>query len=128
MIHPASFRPQDWLRFVQIDPFPRMWSSLKLSDDDLRVLEVAIMSLPERPPVISGAKGLRKLRFSKAESDQGKSGSYRIYYVYFPEYATVLLMAIIAKNVQSDLNKADLNALSQVVTRFKHLLDQGAIK
>jgi hypothetical protein len=37
-------------------------------------------------------------------------------------------MAIIAKNRQGDLAKADLHAIAQVLSRAKNLLDKGAIR
>ena len=40
----------------------------------------------------------------------------------------MLLMAILAKNQQSDLTKADLQALAQVLSRAKNLLDKGFIR
>ena len=127
MVHAAS-RPEDWLRFVQIDPFPRMWGNLGLNDEDLRALEILIMSIPENAAVIPGTNGLRKLRFARAESPQGKRGGYRVFFVYVPEYGIVLLMAIIAKSKKADLTKADLNALSQVILRYQKLLEQGVIR
>ena len=128
MAHSAALRPQDFLRFVEIEPFPRMWSGLKLEDEDLRALQTLVMAMPRDAAVMRGSGGLRKIRFSKNHSDQGKSGSFRVYYVYFPEYGIVLLMAIVAKSNRPGLNKADLNALAPVISRFKKLLDQGVIR
>jgi len=117
LIHAATVHPEDWLRFVQIDPFPRMWSRLGLEDDNLRALEIGIMAAPWSYPVIPGTSGLRKLRFTTPDLGRGKSGSYRVYYVYLPEYGTVWLMAVIAKGEQADLTKADENALAKVIER-----------
>ena len=86
------------------------------------------MSGPADHPVIPGSNGLRKLRFSAPGSHQGKRGSYRVYYAYFDAHGIVLLMAIIAKNAQSDLNKADVKALGGVLSRVKTLFDQGIIR
>jgi mRNA-degrading endonuclease RelE of RelBE toxin-antitoxin system len=119
---------RDWLRFVQIDPFPGQWSRLGLTDDDLRSLEDSIMTAPEMGPVVPGANGLRKGRFSPPGSGRCKSGAYRVFYVYLPDHGIVLLMAIIAKSAQADLTKADKNALAKVIGRLKKLLDQGLIR
>ena len=86
------------------------------------------MASPSARPVIPGCGGLRKLRFARRDSDRGKSGSYRVFYVYFPEYGIVLLMAILAKSDKSDLTKADKSALARVISRIKHLLERGAIR
>lgn len=86
------------------------------------------MSLPAGAAVIPGTNGLRKLRFAGGNSDQGKRGSYRIYYVYLTEHGIVLLMAILAKNDRADLTKADRNALAQVIARIHNLLDRGEVR
>ena len=86
------------------------------------------MASPTRYQVIPGAHGIRKLRFSRKGSGQGKSGSYRVFYLYLPEYHHVLLMAIIEKAGQSDLSQAAKNSLAKVVDRLKGLLDKGIIR
>ena len=128
MVHSFSFRTEDWLRFVQIDPFPRLWAKLRLTDEDLRALEIDILASPSVSPVNPGCGGLRKLRFSTRDKKRGKSGSYRVFYVYFPEYGIVLLMAILARSDKADLTQADKNALAQVISEIKHLLDRGVIR
>jgi hypothetical protein len=99
-----------------------------LDEDDLRALEILIMVSPGRHPVIPETHGLRKLRFTKSDSARGKSGGCRVYYVYLPDYGIVLLLGIIDKKVQSDLTKADRNALGQVIADIKRKLDQGVIR
>ncbi|MEW4568603.1 hypothetical protein AB1L88_12130 [Tautonia sp. JC769] len=128
LVHNAVLKPQDWLRFVQIDPFPGQWSRLGLSDHDLRALELLIMTAPEEGAVIPGTQGLRKARFSTPDSGRGKRGAYRVFYVYFPEHGIVTLMAILAKGQQSNLSKADCNALAAVIGRLRRLLNQGDIQ
>jgi len=128
LVHPASIRPEEFLRFVELDPFPQLWSKLKLDDVCLQALQIGIMAGPTKHPVVRGSHGIRKLRFSKPGSNSGKSGGYRVYYVYFQEYGIVLLMAVIAKNEQAGLTKADLNILAPIVDRAKSLPDKGAIR
>src|SRR5258705_2816285 len=93
--HSASMRPEDWLRFIHIDPFPGQWKRLKLSEEDLQALEVFIASAPTMAPVVPGSGGLRKFRFAVPGSQRGKSGAYRVFYVYFEDYGHVILWAII---------------------------------
>ncbi len=126
--HPATMRPEDWLRFVQIDPFPRQWKDNGLDDDDLKALEIGIMAGPSRPPVVPGSNGLRKLRFAKASSGMGKRGAFRVFYVYFAEYGTVILWAILGKSDQPDLTRDDIKFLGQQIARLKALLDGGKIR
>jgi hypothetical protein len=128
VIHPATIRPNDWLRFVQIEPFPARWAALTMCDDDLRALELLIICDADRSPVIRGSNGLRKLRFVKRGASQGKSGACRIFYASFPDYGLVLLMNAIAKNQQDDLTEADVKAIGHYLTLVKSKLDQGAIR
>src|SRR5262245_50552389 len=121
-------KPQDWLRFVQIPPFPNQWDRLRLNDEDMRGLEVCLMAGPTTGAMVPGTNGLRKCRYSSSRSGRGKSGSYRVYYVYFAEHGIVMLMAIISKSEKSDLTKADRNALAKVIERLERLLDQRVIR
>lgn len=128
MDRPDEPRPEHWLRFVQIDPFPRLWEALSLGDDDLRDLEVQILSAPERSVVIPGGGGLRKLRFAGHESRRGKSGAYRVSFATFPDHGIVLLLAVLSKKDKADLSKADVKALAKVIVRLGALLDEGKIR
>jgi hypothetical protein len=124
----ASLRPLDWLRFVQIDPFPGQWNRLKLGERALEVLEFQIISAPRDGVVVPEAGGLRKLRFAAPASEKGKSGSYRVFYVYFPEYGIVVLWAVIDKVQKANLTKAQRNAIALQIARLRRLLDEGAIR
>jgi hypothetical protein len=98
-----------------------------LNDDDLRTLEVAVMTNPGLGPVVRGAGGVRKARFASPQSSQGKSGSYRVYYIDFEEYQTVLLITIFAKNEMSDLSEAGKKAIAGVIRECKELLAEGML-
>jgi hypothetical protein len=125
LIHPASFKPQDWLRFVHMRSFSRRWEDLGLSDEDLQILEVAIMAKPQGGVVIPGAGGLRKLRFAPPHGGRGKSRAYRVFYVYFPDYGgIVLLMGVVDKSEQSDISQEGKKALRKEIERFRELLDR----
>jgi hypothetical protein len=124
--HPASWLPEDWLRFVHIPPFPGQWDRLGLGRDDLSALEMLILGAPQGGAVIQGTRGVRKARFAVPGSGKGKSGSYRVFYVYFPEYGTVCLLAIIAKGEREDLDKATRNELGKLVERLGRILENGA--
>jgi hypothetical protein len=121
------FHPEDWLRFVQLSPFSRKWDQLGLDDDDLRALEVSIMAKPDLGPVVRGAGGVRKARFASHRFRKGKSGAYRVYYIYFEEYSTVLLITIFAKNEMSDLSDAGKKAIAAVILECKELLERGGL-
>ena len=122
--NPSPSRIHDYPTFVQIDPFPRLWAALRLGDDDLRRLEAAVMASPTRNPVIAGTEGLRKVRLADRGAGRGKSGGYRVFYVYVPERGKVLLMGIIDKGTQPSLNRAERNAFAQVIRRLMRDFDR----
>lgn len=101
------FDSAKWPRFVSFPAFSRDWNRLGLNDEDLGVLELLILEDPTQPPVIKGTRGLRKLRFSGVKSTRGKSGSYRVCYVFFPEFGTIALAVIFGKSEQDDLAPSD---------------------
>lgn len=72
--------------FVEMEGFTEDWKDLNLTDDDLQALQIVIMTNPQGPPVVKGTGGLRKLRFSPAGLNRGKSGAHRIGYAYFETY------------------------------------------
>ncbi len=120
--------PSDWLRFVQLDPFAKKWAKLGLSDDDLRSLEVIIMTLSERPPVMKGTGGLRKIRLSPGSMNKGKRDAFRVCYALFPDYGIALLVTVYGKNEMSDLSMADRKAIAKVIKAIQDQLDQGVIR
>jgi len=124
----VDIEPSDWLRFVQLDPFAKKWEKLKLGDDDLRALEIFIMSMSDRAPVIKGTGGLRKIQLSRAGSNKGKRESFRACFAHFPDYGIVLLVTVYGKNEQSDLSAADCNAIAAVIKSIQEQLDQGVIR
>jgi hypothetical protein len=93
--------------FAQAASFVSDWRRLGLTDGDLRELESQIMQRPDIGPVMRGTRGLRKMRFSPESSGRGKSGSLRVCYVCFPEFGTVYLLLLYAKNEKDNLTDAE---------------------
>jgi hypothetical protein len=116
--------PKDWLRFVQLDPFPPSWKRLGLDDiDDLAALEVAIMAWPERPPVISGTGGLRKLRFAPVAWSTGKRGAARVYYVSFAANGLVALVYAHDKARMDTISTAQKGVIRRLIREIQDFLD-----
>jgi mRNA-degrading endonuclease RelE of RelBE toxin-antitoxin system len=113
---------------VQLDPFAKKWSKLGLLDDDLRALEVVIMTMSDRAPVMQGTGGLRKVGLSQEGSNRGKRDSFRVCYALFPEYGIVLLITVFGKNEKSNLSAKDRNAIAKVIKAIQEQLDQGTIR
>ena len=91
------------LNFVCIEPFYRLWEKSGLTEDDMIRLETEILTAPRKGDEIRGAGGFRKVRLSRARSNRGKSGSYRVIYLYVQAYATVFLILVFGKNDNGQL-------------------------
>ena len=50
---------------------------------------------------------------SREGSSKGKSGSYRVIYLYVQAYATVFLVLVFGKNDKANISKSDANALAK---------------
>ena len=76
-------------------------------DDDLHVLQLAIMEKPKGAPVLPGTGGLRKIRYAPLRSGKGKRSGSRVCYVYFENYSIVLLVIVYPKNEKVDLSRRE---------------------
>lgn len=103
------------LRFVRFPLFVSRWEKYKLTEEECRRLELAIMEAPRRGTVIPGAGGLRKLRFALPRENRGKSGSYRIFYAYFFGSGIVALASVLAKGEAEDLSQEEIRAFGRII-------------
>jgi hypothetical protein len=97
------FDPEDWLTFIEMDGFRDDWHDLSLTDDDLELLQVMIMTAPKQAPAIPQTGGLRKIRFAPPRSSKGKRGGVRVLYAYFQEFGIALLAAAYGKSEQDNI-------------------------
>lgn len=119
-------QPQAWLGFIETKPFSRLWQKLQLTDADLLAVQLAILSAPKGFPLISGTGGVRKLRFARSTSSQGKSGGLRVCYAYFEKHQRVVLLLVYPKNVQENLTEAEKQHLRAALARIEQELDAPA--
>ena len=125
LVYPShQFKPEEWLDFIEMKPFTTLWGKLRLDDDDLWVVQAAIMADPTGPPVIPKTEGLRKIRFAPLRSDKGKRGGMRVCYVYFEEYKKVALAIVYPKSKKDDLTEAELKVINDGIARIKTELAQ----
>lgn len=106
-------------QFVCIEPFHRLWTKHGLTEDDLFRLENEILATPRKGDEIPGSGGFRKIRLSREGSNRGKSGSYRVLYLYIPAYATVCLVGVFGKNEKANISNADTNGLARIAVGLK---------
>lgn len=116
-------RVRSLLTFVQMDAFPPAWKRLGLDDEDLRSLELEILSEPTRPPVVAGTGGLRKLRFAPPKWRRGKSGATRVYYAHFPDHALVTLLFVHDKESMSEIPDHQRRTIRLLLEDIRRHLD-----
>lgn len=97
--------------FIQTKEFSKRWDELGFNDDDLRKLEMDIMSDPTKYPVMRGTGGLRKARY--AIENRGKSGGVRVCYVDFVFVETIYLITVYPKNEKDNLSKTECNEIKK---------------
>ena len=107
------------LNFVCIEPFQRLWTKHGLTEDDLIRLENEILAAPRKGDEIPGSGGFRKIRLRREGSNKGKSGSFRVLYLYMQAYATVCLVLVFGKGDKANISKADTNALAKRAVELK---------
>lgn len=110
-----------WVRltFGEVAGFVADWKRLKLTDEDLQTLQNLIMARPEGGVVMGGTGGLRKIRFAPPSWHTGKSGATRVCYVLFTEIDHCYLIAIFAKNEQSNLNAAQKAQARELIAAIR---------
>jgi hypothetical protein len=114
---------EDLLTFIELDGFSDDWRRLGLEDTDLAALQIAIMCAPDKPPVIKGTGGLRKIRFAPKSWGTGKSGGARVCYAYFQQFSTVLLVVAYSKNEQDNISPQHRKAYRSLIERVEKLLE-----
>ena len=55
---------------------------------------------------------------------RGKSGAFRVCYVYFPEFGPIALVVIFGKTEKDNLNRADCRAISAVIEAYRNELEK----
>ena len=105
--------------FVHLGPFENKVARLRLSLEDVRAIELAIMDNPARCPVIQGTGGLRKMRFASEQSAGGKSGGIRVCYFLMDARNRVYLVTLFAKNEKENLIPAERNIIAKWITTIR---------
>lgn len=106
--------------FIQTKEFTRNWDQLGFNDDDLRRLELQIMSDPQIGAVMRGTGKLRKMRF--ALENTGKSGGTRVCYVDFLSLETIYLITIYPKSMKENLTSAERNDIKKMIIKLEESL------
>ena len=102
--------------FVHTKVFDRQWTALGCDDDDLLELQKAICEDPQKPPVIRGTGGVRKIRI--ALEGQGKSGGARVLYVDFVVRGVIGLLYAYPKNEKENIDDNERKILKTMVEQI----------
>lgn len=103
--------------------FDKMWSRIGLDDENLKQLQLKILSNPISGKVIKGTGGLRKMRF--AIENKGKSSSVRVLYVDFFIFKKIYLITAYHKSQKDDLSDAERNNIKRLIILLDKALKQG---
>jgi len=103
--------------FVETPPFKRYIDDLPNGQEILLDLQESLLDNPEAGDLIVGTGGLRKIRL--AGKGKGKSGGFRITYLYVQKFECVYLFVIYAKNEKENLSQREKALLKKVVEDIK---------
>jgi hypothetical protein len=107
------------LTFIYTAPFATRWRQFRLTDEDLQSLEQQLMKRPGAGDVMQGTGGLRKVRFAPPSQHTGKSGAFRVGYVYFPGAEEIVLLVIFPKSAQPNLTAAEKDRFKKVIASLR---------
>ena len=103
--------------FVYTKPFLACWQAMGLSDDDIKTLELILLSNTEQGDIIPGMGGARKLRIQL--EGRGKRGGTRVIYIDILTKERLYLLFAYPKNVQEDLTSEQKKQLQMLIDAIK---------
>ena len=109
--------------FIELPLFRSKWEDLGLNDDDLKRLQVELLSDPKVGAVMRGTGGVRKMRF--AFEQRGKSGSVRVIYVDFEVYERIYLITAYTKSEKDNLTEKERNEIHRLIDILKAQLEDN---
>ncbi len=105
------------LHFVELSPFKNYLDQLPEGQSILKQIQDTLVKQPEVGDLVQGTGGIRKMR--AAGKGKGKSGGFRVWYLYFFDLNRIYLMAIYSKNETEDLSPTDRKYLKSYVDQLK---------
>ncbi|MFA7097119.1 MAG: type II toxin-antitoxin system RelE/ParE family toxin [Gammaproteobacteria bacterium] len=86
-----------------------------LPDDEYRLFQLALIDNPEAGDLIPGARGLRKIRWSRP--GMGKRGGIRVIYYYWVSASRIFLLAGYTKSECDNLTREQIRRLAEVMSQ-----------
>jgi hypothetical protein len=100
------------MELIETPIFTRQVTS-ELSEDEYRLLQLHLLQRPDAGVSIPGSGGLRKLRWRLP--GRGKRGGARVIYFWMTKAARLYLLFLYPKNERSDLTRAQLRTLRELI-------------
>lgn len=97
---------------IETSVFTRQVREL-LSDDEYRVLQIALVARPDAGFLMVGTGGLRKIRW--ATKGKGKRGGSRVIYYWAVSQDQLLMLLIYSKSDRDDLSPDQAKILKRIV-------------
>jgi len=107
-VHPKSFQ------FVEAPAFSRYREDY-LDDEGFADLQLGLARNPEAGDLVSGAGGIRKLRWKDPRRKKGKRGGLRVIYYCFLSDEEIWLLTLYDKDEAADLSKNEKDLLRRAL-------------
>lgn len=105
--------------FVYTKMFDKKIKELDFSEEDLVNLEYELIDNSHLANIMAGTGGLMKMRFDKPSSNKGKSGSYRVFYLDLKDRKIIILITLISKSEQENLNNKQKQEMKRFIDSIK---------
>ena len=101
-------------QFVEAPAFSRYRDDY-LDDEGFRELQGSLARNPEAGDLVSGAGGIRKLRWKDSRRSKGKRGGLRVIYYCFLSDEEIWLLTLYDKDEAADLKKDEKDQLRRAL-------------
>ncbi|HSX26056.1 MAG TPA: type II toxin-antitoxin system RelE/ParE family toxin [Chlamydiales bacterium] len=99
------------------DRIAELLAKHSLLQEDYNVFKKELAENPEKGDPLTGTGGVRKVRLKS--SSRGKSGGFRVCYLYYVLGEAIYLLFIFQKNEQENLSAAQKKALKNITDAIK---------
>ena len=103
--------------FVRLPEFEKQCSRIKLNEDDVREIELALLANPTIGRIMVDTGGIRKTRIPLP--NRGKSSGARVIYIDFASYEVIYLITLYDKGDKDNLTKSERNELKAFIGLLK---------
>ena len=109
--------------FIESPVFTEKWRREGLSEDDLLILQLALLQNPKAGDVMKGTGRLRKIRF--ATGSRGKSAGIRVLYIDFELHGRIYLVDFFSKNEKENLSAEERAIIRKRIPEIEQELFGG---